>query len=170
MRTTPLRKASQRKANLRINYGITPEQYDLMFQSQKGCCIVCGRHQSTLIKTLAVDHDRQAEKKTGEMVIRGLLCDDCNRGLGMIHDNLKTLHRMIQYLLMTKIDLTQEELEIAKTVVPRYECDCELCRFNVRQGFNRGEPVGGELLESHIHTPVNSPDFVNIPIPPFIAP
>lgn len=54
-------------------YGITPEQYNEMLESQNGSCAVCHRPSSDFKKSLAVDHDHT----TGE--IFGLLCWKCNQ-------------------------------------------------------------------------------------------
>lgn len=59
-------------------YGITEEQYNAMFEQQKGCCAICGKHQSQQNIRLCIDHDH----KTGR--IRGLLCQKCNIGLGWL--------------------------------------------------------------------------------------
>jgi uncharacterized protein YlaI len=59
---------------------------------QKGCCAICGKHQTILNKTLNVDHCH----KTGK--IRGLLCTNCNHGLGKFYDNAEVLKVAINYL------------------------------------------------------------------------
>ena len=73
-------------------YGITPADYNKMFDIQGGCCAICKGHQSTFDKKLAVDHDHV----TGE--IRGLLCSPCNRGLGDFRDDVIFLASAIKYL------------------------------------------------------------------------
>jgi len=80
------------KARLWYAYKITAEDYDIMFAKQKGCCAICGRHQKELVKGLCVDHNH----KTGK--IRGLLCTDCNIGIGMFKDDLEMLQRAVKYL------------------------------------------------------------------------
>lgn len=73
-------------------YGITLETFNLMFQEQKGCCAICGTHQSELKHTLHVDHDHISGK------VRCLLCGLCNKMLGLAKDNPKTLIVAAQYL------------------------------------------------------------------------
>src|ERR1700733_13350847 len=46
---------SKRNGNYKRNFGITLEEYNQMFASQKGCCLGCERHQSDFKKRLAVD-------------------------------------------------------------------------------------------------------------------
>jgi Recombination endonuclease VII len=49
-----------------------------MFKDQRGCCAVCNRHESTLVRSLMVDHDHE----TGQ--IRSLLCQFCNTAEGYL--------------------------------------------------------------------------------------
>ena len=69
-------------------YGITPEDYDLMYEQQKGNCAVCGTFKARLF----VDHSHEDGK------VRGLLCTNCNTGIGMFHDNTDHLKKAIEYL------------------------------------------------------------------------
>ena len=78
--------------NLKINLGLTPDDYDKMYSQQGGYCAICGVHQLELKMALAVDHDH----KTGK--IRGLLCANCNRGLGGFRDCKEYLLKAIKYL------------------------------------------------------------------------
>ena len=73
-------------------YGITPDDYNRMFGEQNGVCAICGTHQSELNRSLDVDHDH----KTGK--VRGLLCRNCNIGLGNFQDSKDLLLRTIEYL------------------------------------------------------------------------
>ena len=83
-------KEYKRKKDLLDKFGITPEYYDQMLADQGGRCAICLGVQES--KRLAVDHCHQ----TG--IIRCLLCDKCNRGLGFFDDNVGNLARAIAYL------------------------------------------------------------------------
>lgn len=74
----PKLRECQRKDALRKQYNISVDEWQILFEKQQGRCAVCGIHQSELRKRLGVDHNHL----TGE--IRGLLCDDCNMGLGRL--------------------------------------------------------------------------------------
>lgn len=62
----------------------TNELYNNLFLQQNGCCGLCGVHQSSLNKRLYVDHNHL----TGQ--IRGLLCTECNFGLGKFKSDTDT--------------------------------------------------------------------------------
>lgn len=77
---------------LKIRYGIPIDKFNEMFNNQKGCCAICGIHQSMLKKRLGVDHSH----KTGE--IRELLCNPCNTSLGNFNEDIELIHKAIEYL------------------------------------------------------------------------
>jgi hypothetical protein len=77
---------------LKKTYGITIEDYNKMFEEQKGCCAICGRHQSEEKKRLHTDHDHATGK------VRGLLCVKCNNLLGQAKDSIEILELSIEYL------------------------------------------------------------------------
>lgn len=83
------RRAYQREYYLRTTYGITVEQYDALML--KGC-MVCGRENNYDGRRLHVDHCHT----TGQ--VRGVLCDNCNRGVGMFKDRPELLRRAADYL------------------------------------------------------------------------
>ena len=85
-----------REYHLNATYGISSEQYDIMFKRQKGRCAICG-HKETRIRSekvmnLVVDHDHNTDK------IRELLCTKCNVVIGMAADNQDILAKAIRYL------------------------------------------------------------------------
>lgn len=78
------------------NYKITYSTYTAMLASQGGLCALC-HTEGFVMKDchkmkLVVDHCH----KTG--VVRGLLCHNCNRALGLLQDSTATLQRAVQYL------------------------------------------------------------------------
>ena len=78
-------------------YKITLEEYDKIFDSQCGKCAICGKHQSQSHRNFDVDHDHTTNK------IRGLLCNNCNQGLGKFQDNADYLKNAINYLSRTSV-------------------------------------------------------------------
>lgn len=84
------RKANWRKKNLK-QFGLTLEQYGLMFESQGGGCAICGGINPNG-RRLSVDHCH----RTGR--IRGLLCSTCNTMLGHARDDVALLRKAINYI------------------------------------------------------------------------
>ena len=81
-----------RKRNKKL--GITQDFVDNLFLIQKGCCAICGMHNSNLKKqSLGIDHDHATNK------VRGLLCSKCNLLLGNANDNIYILDKAIKYLI-----------------------------------------------------------------------
>ncbi len=72
--------------------GATLEQYHALVARQGGRCGVCGGPPGRGRSTYNIDHDH----KTGQL--RGLLCHNCNVGLGHFKDNPELLHRAAEYL------------------------------------------------------------------------
>lgn len=77
---------------LERKYGINIKDYDRMFEEQNGKCDICKKDQDTFDRRLCVDHCH----RTG--VVRGLLCDKCNRLIGQANDNIDILNNSIEYL------------------------------------------------------------------------
>jgi hypothetical protein len=68
------------------------EYYNKQFSKQKGCCTICGRHESEFKRRLNIDHDHETNK------LRGLLCSNCNAGIGNLQDDAELLLKAYNYL------------------------------------------------------------------------
>jgi hypothetical protein len=80
---------------LRYRYGITIEQRDKMLDEQGGLCAICSQELSVEVKSknkACVDHCHESN------AIRGILCYQCNVGLGSFKDNTELFERAIKYL------------------------------------------------------------------------
>jgi hypothetical protein len=86
-------KEQRRKASLRAKYKISESDYMLLNEVQGGLCAICGRKPSGKRPVLCIDHCH----KTGR--IRGLLCMNCNSGLGYFHDNPERMQKAARYLM-----------------------------------------------------------------------
>lgn len=78
-------------------YGITVEQFDALMLAQNGCCAIC---HDTFTGAPDIDHDHSCcpgARACGQCV-RGLLCRDCNNGLGKFHDDVERLLAAAEYL------------------------------------------------------------------------
>ncbi|GAB3839376.1 endonuclease VII domain-containing protein [Micromonospora andamanensis] len=76
-----------REYHLRRRYGIGQREFDELLAEQGGVCAVCGDPDPE-----HVDHDH----RTGW--VRGILCFNCNGGLGQFRDSPTRLARAITYL------------------------------------------------------------------------
>lgn len=86
-------------ANLWKNYRIRLADYERMFEEQGGLCAICGRPPKDGMP-LYVDHDHNhcPGAKACGLCIRGLLCDSCNKALGLFQDDPDILDRASEYL------------------------------------------------------------------------
>lgn len=82
----------QRRRQLAAKFDLTPDQYEAMKAAQGDRCAVCRRSSEELDQTLAVDHCHTTGK------VRGLLCANCNRGLGLFRDSPQDLIAAADYL------------------------------------------------------------------------
>lgn len=85
------RRRAKTEGNIELKYGLTPEAWGNLFEKQGGVCAIC-KNPETQNKRISVDHDHETGK------VRGLLCNNCNRGLGLLKDSLHTLSAAVEYL------------------------------------------------------------------------
>lgn len=83
-------------ADLRKNYNMTVEEYESILNSQNGVCAICEK-ECLSGRNLAVDHCHETN------TIRGLLCSNCNPGLGHFKDSSNLLRKAIAYLEKERI-------------------------------------------------------------------
>lgn len=81
---------NKRQAELWQKYRLTLTGYDILLQKQNSVCAICKLPDYT--GRLSVDHNHQTGK------VRGLLCNNCNRCLGMLHDDITVLMNAVEYL------------------------------------------------------------------------
>ena len=83
-------KIQNRKSDLKRKYNISLGEYDELLNKQKKVCAICNKNPSNI--NLSVDHCHDSNN------IRGLLCSECNFGLGNFKDSIKLLKKAIKYL------------------------------------------------------------------------
>ncbi|MFI6820990.1 endonuclease VII domain-containing protein [Micromonospora sp. NPDC050187] len=76
-----------REYHLRRRYGIGQKEFDELLAEQGGVCAICGSPEPQ-----HVDHDH----RNGS--VRGILCFNCNGGLGQFRDDQSRLAGAITYL------------------------------------------------------------------------
>lgn len=88
-RTKPETRKLKEWERIKRRYGMTKIEFDKMFELQNGCCAICHQEQKT---RLHIDNDHITGK------VRGLLCFNCNGGLGQFKDSIDLLSKAITYL------------------------------------------------------------------------
>jgi hypothetical protein len=87
----PEKAATQKRTtHLKRKYGISIADYDAMFDSQGGRCAVCSASGERY--AMCVDHDHASG------VVRSLLCDGCNKGIGMFAESPERMRWAADYI------------------------------------------------------------------------
>jgi len=89
-----------RRSSLKIKYGMTIDDYENMFSAQDGKCAICNEIGNEWVDStgrkrpaLLVDHCHETNK------VRGLLCHNCNIGIGNLRHSLEILENAKKYLI-----------------------------------------------------------------------
>jgi len=92
-------RARQRRHNLSATlrrHNVTMDEYLHQLDAQNGTCAICGSEtvgaMGVSTRRLCIDHDH------GDEHFRALLCDLCNRLLGIVSDSTEWLQAAILYL------------------------------------------------------------------------
>lgn len=95
------RKEAFQGYEMKRKYGLSAEEHKELHDAQDGKCAICGKEEWIKINgqtvSLAIDHCHSS----GE--VRGLLCNSCNRGLGLFFDNPDLLKAAQDYILSFNI-------------------------------------------------------------------
>lgn len=93
------KKRKDRDCYLKRTHNISLDKFEAILYIQGGGCAICGSNFPGR-NSFHVDHDHfccPGEKTCGNCV-RGLLCENCNHGLGNLKDDVKILKKAIEYL------------------------------------------------------------------------
>jgi len=74
--------------HLKRKYNITLEQHKQMIEDQGNCCAICDE----VMTKPCVDHNHD----TG--AVRELLCDPCNKALGLFREDTRILEKAVMYI------------------------------------------------------------------------
>lgn len=130
-------KEQARVYHLARKYGITVGIYQWLLAQHDGRCWLCGeletwigpKNISGLPNLLSVDHDHQCSrhppKRACPHCIRGLLCNRCNRALGVMEPSPVLAARFSDYLSL-------------RPLLPDF---ADLSRWDVRVANKYGDPV-----------------------------
>lgn len=91
-------KHESRRKHLWATYRLTPEDFDRMVQEQSGLCAIC-RHppKKSRYGVLDVDHLPGSDP----VIVRGLLCHQCNLAIGLLRDDPSVALSASEYLMET---------------------------------------------------------------------
>src|SRR5574337_293570 len=99
-------KSVNKDANFRHNYGISLAKANAILEQQGTKCYICGKKLNKFSsigskqrgeRTPHMDHDHSPGRSRIDAV-RGVLCRNCNWGLGHFKDNRIYLANAIRYL------------------------------------------------------------------------
>lgn len=90
-------------------YNLTLMDFEVLWQAFRGKCGICGidmalpsNSKGQALNVVAIDHNHV----TGN--IRGLLCNACNKGLGLFRDNVHNLQQAIKWLEMSNEKISND--------------------------------------------------------------
>jgi hypothetical protein len=81
------KKYDPRPSRRKRLYGLSVEEYEALLKAQNNICAIC-----KAVFPDSVDHDHKTKK------VRGLLCGNCNKGLGLLGDSIESLEDALNYL------------------------------------------------------------------------
>ena len=81
-------KSCYRVYQMSHKYGISVQRYKALVSHHQGRCGICDKE-----KPLVIDHNHETGK------IRGLLCSECNTGIGLLQDSIEVIRAAEGYLL-----------------------------------------------------------------------
>jgi hypothetical protein len=84
---------ANRLSEIGLKYGMTLKEHRTLWVAQGGVCAICQGSESRVgVELLAIDHCHTTGK------VRGLLCSNCNRALGLLKDSPGVLRAAAEYL------------------------------------------------------------------------
>lgn len=89
----PRVRSRTRDQKLQAKYGVTSAEYDRLLARQGGVCAICKQHRrDARNREMPVDHDHATK------AVRGILCDHCNRIIGLFNDDPDVITAAVNYL------------------------------------------------------------------------
>lgn len=99
-------KSAKHSAHIKSKYNLGNNKYYEMLKEQNFVCKICGGQRRENQSFLSVDHCHD----TG--VVKKLLCNNCNVGLGFFKDNVENLQNAVKYLEEAKVKIEERELRL----------------------------------------------------------
>jgi len=92
IRNYPYEPSKKKLIHLRNRYGVEWSDIEKLYKQQNNSCEICKKQINLMSKDTHIDHCHTTNK------MRGILCGNCNRGLGQFKDNVSSLKTAILYL------------------------------------------------------------------------
>lgn len=89
---TANRSAASRRLHLQKKYGMTPEEWDVLYENQNGLCAICKEPGEQEGRRFHVDHCHDSGS------VRGLLCHGCNTAIGHLRDDPEIMRAAAEYV------------------------------------------------------------------------
>ncbi len=77
---------------LQRKFGVSQEDYEAMWEAQGKCCAICKTTEPRGRGDFHLDHNHETNEA------RGILCAECNVGIGKLLDSPKVLKSALAYL------------------------------------------------------------------------
>jgi len=83
---------TRKRYEIKKFYGVTFEEAMDLFINQGSVCGICKEKIDPKTSDWCVDHSHKSGK------VRGILCNNCNRSIGLLKDSVEVLKNAISYL------------------------------------------------------------------------
>lgn len=105
--TDTCRKQVYSDKHYKRSYGTTLMEVKNLYKDQDGICAICKTYGFKMREDHTTGMNLDHCHETGK--VRGLLCHNCNRGLGLFKDNIEYLLSAISYLETSREPRRDEE-------------------------------------------------------------
>lgn len=78
--------------------GITQDEFDALFKKQEGRCAICDTNLKRPWTMTGHSHRAHVDHCHRNGIVRGILCNGCNLGIGMFKDDVWRMKRAVAYL------------------------------------------------------------------------
>jgi len=95
-------KDRTKNKSLKWDFGITVDIFNKKMEEQGGKCAICGKNSDTEGTNLHIDHNHTTN------TLRGLLCGNCNRGIGSFMEDVNVIQSSIEYLQKANTEVVDQ--------------------------------------------------------------
>lgn len=97
-------KVSRFCTYLKHKFNMTVQQYEVLLKRQNNKCAICKNNLPYRTQGTCIDHNHQTGK------VRGILCRNCNLGLGFFQDDLDLFVSAMSYLQRKGVDYSKGDM------------------------------------------------------------